>query len=62
MRIVALKEHFATDDMLRRWSRLPARDRDDSLGLFPPDGEVARRLRDLSGDRIGLMDASGVDV
>ena len=62
MKIVAIEEHFATDDMLRRWSRLPARDRDDSLGLFPADGDVNRRLGDLSDDRITLMDRSGVDV
>lgn len=62
MKIVAVEEHFVTEDMLRRWSRLPARDRDDSLGLFPADGDVNRRLGDLSDDRITLMDQSGVDV
>ena len=62
MKIVAIEEHFVTDDMLRRWSRLPARDRDDSLGLFPADSDINRRLGDLSDNRIALLDWSGVDV
>ncbi len=62
MKIIALEEHFVTDDMLQRWARLPARDRDDSLGLFPADGDINRRLGDLSDDRIRLMNESGVDV
>lgn len=62
MRIVALEEHFVTADMLRLWARLPARDRDDSLGLFPADSEINGRLGDLSENRIELMDQSGVDV
>ena len=62
MKIIALEEHFVTDDMLRRWSRVSARDRDDSLGLFPADSDINRQLGDLSDDRIRLMDQSGVDV
>lgn len=62
MRIVATEEHFVTDEVLRGWRGLDPRDQDPSSGLFPDDGDVAKRLLDLSDERIRLMDDSGVDV
>ena len=62
MKIVAVEEHFVSADVMRRWSDLDPRYQDDSLGMFPPDGEVGRRLQDLSEARIRLMDECGVDV
>lgn len=62
MKIVAVEEHFVNDDMIRRWSGLDPRHQDDSLTMFPFDGEVGARLQDLSDERVRLMDESGVDV
>lgn len=62
MKIVAVEEHFVTDDMIRRWRGLDPVHQDDSFQMFPFDGEVGGRLLDLSNERIRLMDEAGVDV
>ncbi len=61
MKIVAIEEHLVMSEVRDAWARLAPADQDPSLTLFS-DGEVERRLQDLSDARIGLMDACGVDV
>jgi uncharacterized protein len=62
MKIIATEEHFVTEEILRLWRGLPKKDQDPSWALFPNDGKVAKRLLDLSSDRLRLMDECGVDV
>lgn len=62
MRIVALEEHFVTEEVARAGAAVEPRWRDDSAGFLKPGGDMAMRLHDLSDERVRLMDASGVDV
>ena len=61
MKIVAIEEHLVTSEVRDAWGRLDPADQDASLTMFS-DGEVERRLRDLSDARIQHMDECGVDV
>ena len=61
MRIVAIEEHLVTRELRDAWSRLDPTQQDASLTLFS-DGEIERRLEDLSDARVRHMDACGVDV
>ena len=62
MRIVALEEHFVTEEVNRAGAAVEPRWRDDSAGFLKLGGDMATRLRDLSDERVRLMDASGIDV
>ena len=62
MKIVALEEHFVTDEVLKLGEAVDPRWRDVSAGFVPPNSDMASRLRDLGNERIRLMDESGVDV
>lgn len=62
MKIIALEEHFVTDEIMRRGSAVEPRWRDDSAQFMPPDSDMAARLHDLGDERVRLMDESGVDV
>ncbi len=62
MKIIALEEHFVTDEVERIGGAVEPRWRDDSAGFLPPGGEMASRLHDIGDERIRLMDESGVDV
>jgi uncharacterized protein len=62
MKIIAIEEHFVTDEVQRLWRGLDPNDQDPSLELFPDDDDIANRLIDLSNDRVSLMDDIGVDV
>ncbi|MGY5120038.1 amidohydrolase family protein [Streptomyces sp. 900105755] len=61
MRIIGLEEHFVIEEVLDAWRALDAQWQD--LSLRPStQGEPARRLADLEGERFAAMDDSGVDV
>ena len=61
MKIVALEEHFATADVMQGWKSVDSRWSD--LALKPStEGEGARRLLDLGGERLDAMNEAGIDV
>ena len=62
MKIVALEEHFVTDEIMWLGGAVKPRWRDPSAGFMPPGGDMAARLHDLGDERVRLMDESGVDV
>ena len=62
MKIVALEEHFITDEILELAGAVDPRWRDLSSQFMPPNSVMASRLRDLGDERIRLMDESGVEV
>lgn len=62
MKIIALEEHFVTDEVLKLGGAVDPRWRDLSAQFMPPDSEMVSRLRDLGDERVRLMDESGVDV
>lgn len=61
MDIVALEEHYATDDVVAAWQALDAPWRDPALEMSADD-ERDRRLRSLDEERLAVMDDAGVDV
>ena len=62
MKIVALEEHFVTEEVERAGAAVEPRWRDDSTGFLKPGSDMAARLHDLTDERIRWMDASGIDV
>ena len=62
MKIIAIEEHFAIDEVDQLGGAVEPRWRDDSTNFLPPGGDMDRRLHDLGDERIRLMDESGVDV
>src|SRR6516162_6853106 len=61
MKIVALEEHFATDEVIHGWKSVDPRWGD--LALKPStEGAGARRLLDLGAERLDAMNESGIDV
>ena len=62
MKVIAIEEHFVTDDVEQHGGEVEPRWRDASARFMPLGGDMAKRLRNLGDERIRLMDASGVDV
>ena len=62
MKVIALEEHFVTDEVASAGARVEPRWRDDSAAFLQPGSEVSARLHDLSAERIRLMDQTGVDM
>jgi uncharacterized protein len=60
MKIIAIEEHFVTQDVREAWAALAPADQDAGQGLHL--GEMEGRLENLSDGRIELMDESGVDI
>ncbi|MCQ8784334.1 amidohydrolase family protein [Mangrovibrevibacter kandeliae] len=60
MRLIAIEEHFLTREIHARWMALGLDAIDPSVALH--SGVIERRLLDLAGERLALMDESGVDV
>ena len=61
MRVIAIEEHWITEEIDRALRARPAGARDDSLALNDR-GDIPARLLDIGGPRIEAMDAAGVDV
>lgn len=61
MRIIGLEEHFVTADVLKAWDTLDPQWQDSSMKASA-EGESARRLAELAGDRFAAMDETGLDV
>ena len=62
MKVVALEEHFVTDEVMHLGRTVDQRWRDDSAAMMQPGSDVMARIRDLGDERIRRMDDSGVDV
>jgi 2,3-dihydroxybenzoate decarboxylase len=56
MRTIALEEHFVTADLARYGA--------SSATIAPPDiwARASRRLLDITGERVAMMDAAGLDL
>jgi predicted TIM-barrel fold metal-dependent hydrolase len=61
LKIIALEEHFVTNEMLVAWKALPE-ERQDIAVRNSGSSEMERMLFDLADARIAAMDAAGVDV
>ena len=61
MRIIALEEHFVTNEMLGAWKTLP-KERQDIAARNSSGSDLERLLFDLADLRIAAMDAAGVDM
>lgn len=61
MRLVGLEEHFVTAGVLEAWRALDPQWQD--VALKPSgEGETARRLAELGGQRFAAMEEAGLDV
>jgi predicted TIM-barrel fold metal-dependent hydrolase len=58
MKLIAIEEHFLTDEVRKAWSANAARD--DTINFNR--GDIGDRLNDLGYQRLNLMDETGVDV
>lgn len=58
MKVVAIEEHFLTNEINDAWRTAPVQDPTSAFGF----GEIGRRLHDLGEERLKLMDETGVDV
>ncbi len=61
MKLVALEEHFITEDMKEAWARLGRSMHDPNTDRFD-DIALKTKLEDFTVQRLQQMDASGVDV
>lgn len=58
MKLIAIEEHFLTQEVREAWNAAPVTD--DSVRLNA--GAIGQRLDDLGEERLRLMDETGVDV
>ena len=61
MRVIAIEEHWTTEEIDRASRAQPASARDESLALNDR-GDIPERLLDIGGRRVEAMDAAGIDV
>ncbi len=61
MKLIALEEHFTTEDLNQAWSSPQTTERDPNADAIqaPP---IKAKLEDFTGARLRQMDQSGVDV
>jgi predicted TIM-barrel fold metal-dependent hydrolase len=60
MKLIGIEEHYLTAALRGAWEAIGLAASDPSVGFH--SGEVERRLLDLAGERIALMDETGLDV
>ena len=58
MKLIAIEEHFLTNEIRSAWKNSDEKDPTQNLHL----GEIENRLDDIGDNRISLMDESGIDV
>ncbi|WP_028973178.1 amidohydrolase family protein [Spirochaeta cellobiosiphila] len=58
MKLIAVEEHFLTNEVSEQWKKYSKDDPTSNLHL----GEVEDRLDDISEARLNLMDETGVDI
>lgn len=61
MRVIGLEEHFVTPDVLDAWRGLDRRWQDFALKPST-EGDTARRLAELGGERMAAMAETGLDI
>lgn len=61
MRLIALEEHVVTPEVVAAWRRLDPQWQDVGF-KHSSEGPVGAALQETDGQRIAMMDASGVDV
>lgn len=57
---IGIEEHYLTAAVRGTWEAIGLAAMDPSVGIH--SGEIERRLLDLTGERIALMDQAGLDV
>ncbi|QYE34566.1 amidohydrolase family protein [Polymorphobacter sp. PAMC 29334] len=60
MKLIGIEEHFLTSAVANAWNAIGLEMSDPSVGYN--QGVVGRRLADLAGERLALMDESGLDI
>jgi hypothetical protein len=60
MKLIGIEEHYLTADVRDAWDAIGLAATDPSVAFH--SGEIERRLLDLAGERIALMDETGLDV
>lgn len=60
MRLIGIEEHFLTPHVEQGWQAMDLAASDPSVAFH--GGALGRRLLDLAGERIALMDETGLDV
>ncbi len=60
MKLIGVEEHYLTARVRDAWDAIGLAATDPSVAFH--SGEVERRLLDLAGERIALMDETGLDV
>ncbi|MES2058820.1 MAG: amidohydrolase family protein [Pseudomonadota bacterium] len=60
MKLIGIEEHYLTADVRCAWDAMGLAATDPSAGVH--SAEIERRLLDLTGERIALMDETGLDV
>lgn len=60
MKLIAIEEHFLTPEVEQAWASIKLELADPSVAIHR--GDIERRLRDLTDERIALMDETGVDL
>lgn len=58
MKLIAIEEHFLTDEIRNEWNRNSGDDPTKDLNV----GETENRLDDVGSTRLGLMDETGIDI
>lgn len=58
MKLIAVEEHFLTNEVKNEWNRNSADDPTKNLNV----GEIENRLADVGSTRLSLMDETGIDV
>ncbi len=60
MNLIGIEEHYLTTEVRDAWDAIGLAATDPSVAIHA--GEIERRLLDLAGERIALMDETGLDV
>jgi predicted TIM-barrel fold metal-dependent hydrolase len=60
MKLIGIEEHYLTAQVRDAWNAIGLEATDPSVGVH--SGGIERRLLDLAGERIALMDETGLDV
>jgi predicted TIM-barrel fold metal-dependent hydrolase len=60
MKLIGIEEHYLTVDVRDAWNAIGLAATDPSVAIH--SGEFERRLLDLAGERLALMDETGLDV
>ncbi|EZP72748.1 Amidohydrolase 2 [Sphingomonas paucimobilis] len=60
MKLIGIEEHYLTTDVRDAWEAIGLASTDPSVSIH--SGHVERRLLDLAGERLSLMDETGLDV